>query len=406
MKRLLFVLLLVLVLRPISAKADIFNITNKEREEVSKQMLAEIVKVNGQPRSLNNSEKVAMVFYSIVQHTQRKGINYVPEVVINKNINAYALPNGNVVFYSGLIDILPKDDLSPLAFICAHEIAHIERGHADQIIQNKMLWGLGLGLILKDSDKWFRLLGGIAHGLITSGYSRGKEVDADCEGIKLMQKADFDPNGAIVIMDILANASEGHVGLSIFPTHPKIADRRKNILGWLQKKELVSQEIKDIDLPAKSIETNDKQEIDKTIEPKQITPTFQYSNFLIEEDFPQTNYDNISMENIKRGYFLRKWEKRLIDDIGSRMNLNVDWDLKQKARLVTYSRNQSYEKDKMLVLTFMQNSCCSYELFVDYFDKFILPKLSKRKADFQSFNVAVKKNGLGKKHIVIIFSTK
>lgn len=210
------------------------DLTEKQRAELSKTMLDEIVKVHGPAEPLSREEAVAQVFYSLVEHAERKDVTYRLDIIEEDMINAYAMPNGQVVFFTGLLKALPADDLGPIAFVAAHEISHIEHRHAERKFKNAMTTGLVVGIVARAvaprTGNWIGLVGGVAHQLVTSGYSREMETEADLRAMELLAKANYDPEAALVVFRLF---EETRSGSRAFPTHPLPTDRYKNTIAWL-----------------------------------------------------------------------------------------------------------------------------------------------------------------------------
>lgn len=210
------------------------DITPEQRDKVSKDMISEISKRYGTPKDLSDEEKITEVFKALLPHTIRKEIKYKASIVENKDINAYTTPNGNIVFFSGLLKVLPKDNLAPLAFITAHEISHVEKRHAEKRMTTALVTSGAIYLLVRKSKDWVKLLGGVGYGLINSGYSRQTETEADNEALSLMHKAGYDANGALVVLKIFEDIEAKKSGIRIFPTHPRTSDRYKNTIAWMK----------------------------------------------------------------------------------------------------------------------------------------------------------------------------
>ena len=159
-------------------------------------------------------------------------------VLIEDNtINAFALPGGKVGVHTGLFSIVEKED--DLAFVMAHEIAHITARHANQRISAQTLFaGIGLALAAgtsdMDSGERNLLLG--LYGLggtvgVSLPYSRLQEREADRIGILYAARAGYDPRRAIVFMEKMDNTAGGlH---EYFSTHPSGKTRVENIGKYL-----------------------------------------------------------------------------------------------------------------------------------------------------------------------------
>ncbi|MHA1372059.1 MAG: M48 family metallopeptidase, partial [Promethearchaeota archaeon] len=393
--------------------------------------LAEITKVHGKPEDISDEEKIAQVFYSLVEKTKRKDVDYVLQVVNSNDVNAYAMPNGKIVIFSGLLRVLPKNDLSAMAFICAHEISHIEKRHADKIIQNKFLWALIIGSLVRKSDRWVQLLGGIAHGLLTSGYSREVETEADKEGLKLMQKANYDPNGALVLFNILKRLHKNNKQIRIFPNHPTLEDRYKNIICWMKGDHLAIREpnSKDDDkMPQVAINNSNSNHnnvlkmsnVPWEIQSSEKKPNGSRSQAFVRQqtrlssnltNLPRVDYSELTLKQIKKGYYLKKWENRLTNDLIGKFDsygveFQFDSELKKRARSNTYGKFQSRNEPDRILLVIMLDSYWSYNLFWQHFCEDIFPKISGKISKFNKIGVGVKRNGAKKKHIIILLERK
>lgn len=204
----------------------------KGREQLSELMLGQIVKVHGRPEPAPRNTRAAQVFYTVASQAGRTGVNYRLQVVESDQVNAYALPDGRIVFFTGLLDALPAQDLSPLAFVAAHEIAHVEKKHAERLFQRKLATLILVRVLTRNSEDWVQLMGGLAYNLFSSGYSREMEAEADREAMELMRRSSYDPHGALKTLALFRDSSRR--GLRFFPTHPDPADRYKDAVAWIK----------------------------------------------------------------------------------------------------------------------------------------------------------------------------
>ncbi|MHC9538676.1 MAG: M48 family metallopeptidase [Vulcanimicrobiota bacterium] len=230
MKHISFLMLfIVLIAAPIWA-----DVSEKQIVQLSDQMTADITEAYGQPEELPADARLTKIFSNLVSHAKRKNVNYRLKVSESKDINAYAMPDGRIVFLSGLIKALPDDNDAPLAWVAAHEISHIEMRHAEKKMVNSLTSGIVLYLLVCKSSTAVQALGAISQGLLTSGYSRVKEYEADRNALVLMREAGYDPNGSLVTLNLFRDMEKKRKGLRIFPSHPRSADRCKSVLAWMQ----------------------------------------------------------------------------------------------------------------------------------------------------------------------------
>lgn len=115
------------------------------------------------------------------------------QVVKSSTVNAFALPGGKIVVFTGLLRSM--DSPEELAGVLCHEIIHVVRRHGvRQLIQsagNTLL----LRAIIGDSTPLSDLLTENSRKLIGFKFSRGMETEADVLGLTLMKRARIDPCG-------------------------------------------------------------------------------------------------------------------------------------------------------------------------------------------------------------------
>jgi len=151
-------------------------------------------------------------------------------VVAADQPTAFALPGG-FIFVSGSLVRLCERDRDEVAFVVAHEMAHVIRRHAiDRLLQQKVVSALSLaspgrGLLAP----WIRRVG--LQGL-ERAHSRDQEFEADELGVRLMRAAGFDTAGAIRSLQRLRELDRGIDPLNVGPylsTHPPIEDRVRQL---------------------------------------------------------------------------------------------------------------------------------------------------------------------------------
>ena len=147
------------------------------------------------------------------------------------DLNAYCMPGGKIMVYSGLIDKLKLSD-AELATVIGHEMAHALREHSREAVSRAYAeqMGLGaLGALAGLSDSSVKLAGLISNVTFTLPRSRVQESEADRIGLELMARAGYDPHAALSLWQKMAQASQGGTP-SFLSTHPSSSTR----LGDLQ----------------------------------------------------------------------------------------------------------------------------------------------------------------------------
>ena len=139
---------------------------------------------------------------------------------------AFALPGGFIFIARALVQLCDrnKDDV---AFVLAHEMAHVIRRHAiERLLQQKVVNAVALAAPSRGAlASWIRRVG--VQGL-ERAYSQDEEFEADELGVLLMRAAGFDPAGAIRTLQCLGklDRSADPLGLNRYlSTHPPIEER-------------------------------------------------------------------------------------------------------------------------------------------------------------------------------------
>jgi predicted Zn-dependent protease len=156
----------------------------------------------------------------------------------SKQVNAFCMPGGKIVFYTGILSSLKLTD-DEAAIVMGHEIAHALREHgreraAKSAVANvgAKLAGVGLSALLGiDSQLTTAATGGVA-SLTMLKFSRDDETEADLVGLDIVARAGYDPRAGIALWQKMAllNKSAPPQWLS---THPagqnRIAEIRKHL---------------------------------------------------------------------------------------------------------------------------------------------------------------------------------
>ena len=142
-------------------------------------------------------------------------------VIQENQLNAWAMPGGKMVVYSGIIEKLRLTD-DELAAIMGHEIAHSLREQARERVSREMATGLGVGIasaVLGLGDIGQQLAGALAQVTFTLPHSRTEETEADRIGVELAARAGYDPHAAVSLWQKMAQAAGGS-GPQFLSTHP------------------------------------------------------------------------------------------------------------------------------------------------------------------------------------------
>jgi predicted Zn-dependent protease len=172
---------------------------------------------------------------SIGQTAYLDGYEWEYKLVDSKEVNAWCMPGGKIVVYSGILPIT-KDEAG-LATVLGHEVAHALLNHGAQRMSTDMLAQLGAqGVAVASSGKsqttqqiLQQAYGlGAQYGAILP-FSRSQESEADVIGLDLMAIAGYNPDNALNFWQRMQANSGGASVPEFLSTHPSGTTRINNI---------------------------------------------------------------------------------------------------------------------------------------------------------------------------------
>lgn len=118
-------------------------------------------------------------------------------VVESETVNAFALPNGNIVVFTGIIDKMKNYE--ELAGLIGHETAHVNNRHSVKMMCRNLAGYLFLSAVISDVNGIIAVIGDNINSLNSLTYSRTFEKEADIEGIHILAINQIDPNGMLTL---------------------------------------------------------------------------------------------------------------------------------------------------------------------------------------------------------------
>jgi beta-barrel assembly-enhancing protease len=138
-------------------------------------------------------------------------------VVSSSISNAFALPGGFVFVTEPLIELCERN-ADEVAFFLGHEIGHIRRSHA----KDKLTTDILLNAVMTRLSGTGQML----RQMVSKGYSRELELEADLEAVQLAAAAGFDVRESLSAMQRLARLAPDNSGLAeYFSSHPPFSER-------------------------------------------------------------------------------------------------------------------------------------------------------------------------------------
>jgi len=160
-------------------------------------------------------------------------------IIKKDEVSAFALPNGHLIVYSGLIEASKNEQA--LLGVLGHEIAHIEKNHVMKKLSKEI--GFSVLMSVTTGNNSGSVIREVMHTLSSSAYDRSLEKEADITSVEYLQKAKID---AAPFADFLYDMSLDNnlpSALSWINTHPDSEERAKYILEYIKGKKEKSKPI-------------------------------------------------------------------------------------------------------------------------------------------------------------------
>jgi predicted Zn-dependent protease len=170
-------------------------------------------------------ERVGARLANALTPEDRKTWDYRFHVIEDKEVNAFAVPGGNVYIYTGLLDRIKTDD--ELAAVLGHEMTHVRAQHWAQQVASNQERSTALSVVLgvAKAGNVAYTAADVVNNLADLRYSRKDEDEADEGGFYNMVDAGFDPHGMLDLFQILKDAA-GKGGTPVYLRDHPMTDAR------------------------------------------------------------------------------------------------------------------------------------------------------------------------------------
>ncbi len=155
-------------------------------------------------------------------------------LVNSPEVNAWCLPGGKIVVYTGILPLFTSD--TDMAVVLGHEISHAILKHGSERMSQQLLVQFGgeaLSVALsskpQQTQEMFQNVYGISSTLGVLAYSRKQESEADEAGLYIMATGKYNPNAAVTFWQRMKAASSGSTPPVFLSTHPSNDQRIQDI---------------------------------------------------------------------------------------------------------------------------------------------------------------------------------
>lgn len=152
-----------------------------------------------------------------------------------KDVNAFAIGNGTIRVFAGLMDRFTDDEIR---YVIGHEIGHVKAGHSKKRMQTALRAGAAQNAAGAVGGKVGRIasgeLGDLFRKVVVAQHSQANEKEADDYALAFMRTKGYQPMGCVTALDKLAAMEAGHKDAAPWlSTHPSPAVRAKRMRAQL-----------------------------------------------------------------------------------------------------------------------------------------------------------------------------
>ena len=224
---------------PLSQKSQLTLLPESELQAMGSQQYQQFLSTNRVVSASNNrdAEMVKRVGQRIARAVESyyaqngiseklNGFNWEYNLVNDKAVNAWCMPGGKIVVYTGLLPVTQNE--AALAVVIGHEVSHALLQHGNTRMSQGLLQQLGgvaLSVAVANKPVETQNLFMTAYGAGTTvgimlPFSRNQELEADRFGLIFTAMAGYNPQEAISLWERMERASQGQSPPEFLSTHP------------------------------------------------------------------------------------------------------------------------------------------------------------------------------------------
>lgn len=247
---LLFALVMSCAKNPFTGKSTMAFVPNSQIFPSAFQQYNQFLSENKVIKGTSDAKRIETIGMKIKTAAERflnangnanylDGYEWEYKLVDSKELNAWCMPGGKIVFYTGILPVC-KDDAG-IAAVMGHEVAHALANHGQQRMSAGLLQQLGavgtqVAVGNQDAETQALVMQAYGVGSQVGGmlpFSRKHESEADMIGLTLMAIAGYDPINAVKVWERMSAISNGQASPEILSTHPSNETRIKELTALI-----------------------------------------------------------------------------------------------------------------------------------------------------------------------------
>ena len=227
-------------------RKQLLLVSSEQLEKLAAQSYAQLQTTAAQKGTLNSDAALTQRVRAIAQHIipstavfrrDAPGWKWEVNVIDSKELNAFCMPGGKIMFYSGLIKQLNLSD-DEIAIVMGHEIAHALREHSREQVSQAIAADTAINVgaaVFGVKANTAKLTGAAYQALVATKFSRTDETEADQIGLELSARSGHDPRAGISLWQKMLEANKGQKPPEFLSTHPTEKNRVQEIQSLLPR---------------------------------------------------------------------------------------------------------------------------------------------------------------------------
>lgn len=221
-------------------RSQLMLVSSQQLEQVAEQSYTKLKAEAVQKGTLNQDRAMLERLLTITNRIKPHTATFRPDapswkweanIISDKQLNAFCMPGGKIIFYSGLINELKLTD-DEIAVVLGHEVAHALREHSREQVSQAIAANttISVGVALLGLSEGIADLAGAGYqALIATRFSRTDETEADHIGLELSARAGYDPRAGVTLWQKMMKANGGQRPSEFLSSHPADSTRIRQI---------------------------------------------------------------------------------------------------------------------------------------------------------------------------------
>lgn len=242
---------------PLTGKKTLNFVSNSELFPSSFQQYGTFLKENKVLSGTTDAKRVESVGIKIKNAAEKylaslgqtdylKDYAWEYKLVDSPDVNAWCMPGGKIVVYTGIMPIAKND--AGLATVMGHEVSHALANHGAQRMSAAQIQSLGAvgvavatgGQSAEKQAMWQQYYGMGSQVGVMLPFSRSHETEADKIGLVLMAIAGYNPEESINFWTRMSAGSNGQAPAEMLSTHPSDATRIANLQAMVPEAKAIA----------------------------------------------------------------------------------------------------------------------------------------------------------------------